>query len=133
MRGILIVIISLLLAPAAFASEEGMLPFSEFRIQSKGIGESGIVIVEGLKNASGKYKKLSISAFGKVIEISDKLLTQIPSKYQNGIQLSYDPGWKQLGGRTVYISFLSGFTSGIKETFIIAVTEDGKQSVVNNP
>ncbi len=110
-----------------------MLPFSEFRIQSKGIGESGIVTVEGLKDTSGKYKKLSISAFGKVIEVSNKLLSQIPSKYQNGIQLSYDPGWKQLGGRTVYISFLSGFTSGSKEIFIISVSEDGRQTVVNKP
>src|SRR4030042_5702514 len=41
-KSILITIIALLLVQSTFASQEGMLSFSEFKIQSNGIGESGV-------------------------------------------------------------------------------------------
>ena len=109
------------------------MPLSEFRIQSSGIGDSGAVIVEGLKDSSGIYKSLLIKAFGKTMAVEGALLKQIPLKHQNGVYLSYEEGDKKLGGRTIYITFLFGFTSGVKEIFIIAVTEDGRQSVVKEP
>lgn len=129
---LLIAIVILLTAQFASASQEGVLPFSEFSIRSEGIGESGSITVEGLKDASGNYKKLLVKAFGKTIEVSKELLEKVPI-YQNGIQLSYERRYEILGGRTVYIMFSSGFTSGIRETFIIAVTENGKQSILKTP
>lgn len=130
MKNILITIITFLVVQNAFASKEGVLPFSEFKIESRGIGDSGIVVVEGVKDTAGKYKKLTVKAFGKVIEVSNDVLSQIPSEYQNGIQLSYEGGYKELGGRSIYIVFQRGFTSGIVESFIIAITEDGSSRVV---
>jgi hypothetical protein len=130
MRGILVIIIAFLMIPSAFASQEGMLPFSEFKIQSNGIGESGIVVVEGVKDTSGKYMKLTVKAFRKTIEVSNDVLRQIPSEYQNGIQLSYGGGYKELGGRIIYIVFQKGFTSGKIESFTIAVTEDGNSQIL---
>jgi len=130
MTGILVITIAFLMIPSAFASQEGVLALSEFKIQSKGIGESGIVVVEGMMDASGKYKKLTVKAFGKTIEVSNDVLRQIPSKNQNGIQLSYEVGYKDMGGRTIYIVFQKGFTSGITESLIIGVTEDGRSKIV---
>jgi hypothetical protein len=35
-----------------------------------------------------------------------------------------------MGGRTIYIVFQKGFTSGITESMIIVVTEDGQSKIV---
>ena len=133
MKTMVITAVILLIAQSALASKEGVLPLSEFKIQSEGIGESGVVTVKGTKDSAGNYQKIVVNAFGKTIEISKELLGIIPSKYQNGIQLSYEQGWKAKGGRTIYIMFLSGFTSGVRESFVIAVTEKGQQSVLKKP
>lgn len=133
MKTTLIVAVILLITGSAIASQEGMLPFSEFKIESEGIGESGAVTVEGKKDPDGNYQKIVVKAFGMTIEISKELLGKIPSKYQNGIQLSYERGYEVLGGRTIYIMFLSGFTSGTKERFIIEVTEKGSQNILKKP
>ncbi|MBI5590756.1 MAG: hypothetical protein HY881_09760 [Deltaproteobacteria bacterium] len=133
MKTTVIVAVILLIAGSAIASREGVLPFSEFKIQSEGIGESGAVTVEGKKDSAGNYQMILVKAFGKTIEISEELLGKIPSKYQNGIQLSYERGYEVLGGRTIYIMFLSGFTSGNRESFVIEVTEKGQQSILKTP
>ena len=133
MKTIVIAVAMLLVAGSALASQEGVLPFSEFKIQSEGIGESGPVTVEGKKDSDGNYQKIVLTAFSKTTEISKELLAKIPSKYQNGIQLSYERGWQAKGGRTIYITFLSGFISGIKESFVIEITEKGQQSILKTP
>ena len=128
---ILMVIFALSLPRGAFATQEeqGMLPLSEFRIQSEGIGESGAVSVEGVKDRFGKYVSLSVKAFGRVIELSRDFLAKIPTD-QNGIQISYG---HSPGSRTVYLVFLKGFTWSIKDKFIIAVGEDGSQRISKSP
>ncbi len=133
MKTIVIAVAMLLVAGSALASKEGVLPFSEFKIESEGIGDSGAVTIEGKKDSTGNYQKIVVKAFGKTIEISKELLDKIPSKYQNGIQLSYEGGYEVLGGRTIYIMFSSGFTSGTKESFIISVTEKGQQRILKTP
>jgi len=119
-----------LLTANASASQEGVLSFSEFEITSNGIGNSGVVIVKGNKDASGTFQNITVTAFGKVIQISTEILSQIPSKYQNGIQLTYEAGYVQVGGRTLYIQFQKGFTSGIDERTIISIQEDGSQRIL---
>jgi hypothetical protein len=134
MKIIPFIMIILLMTTPVFASEELVLPFSKFTIQSDGMDESGVIVVEGQKDTRGKYQKLRVKAFGKTIKITKELLDKIPaSNCQNGIQLSYESGYKIFGGRTIYIMFLSGSTSGIDETFIIEVTENGEQSILKNP
>ncbi len=125
---LLVLAIFFSMTPSAHSSKEGVLPFSSFTVQSQGIGSSGVIVVEGQKDALGNFKKLVVKAFGKTIEVNEDLLRKIPLKHPNGIQLSYEQGYEALGGRTVYITFLFGFTSGIKETFTITVTEHGQQS-----
>ena len=110
----------------AYSSEEGVLSFSSFIFKSKGIGESGPVIVSGEKNNKNEIVFLNIEAFGKKYELTKKNLKSIPKLPYNGIQLSYEHGYKELGGKTIYISFQLGFNSGVKEKILIIITENGK-------
>jgi len=120
---ILIIVIILFLTSDVFASQEGVLTLSEFTIQSKGIGESGPVIISGKQNDKNEFTELTIKAFGKVYKLSEEDLKKIPEKYYNGIQLSYEAGYKELGGKTLYIVLMSGFLSGIREKTLITITE----------
>ena len=116
----------------AVASKEGVLSFSEFVIKSDGLKGSGEITVTGNKTKDGKYEKISVFAFGKILLVPKEILDQIPSRYQNGIQLSYERGYLKTGGRTVYIVFHKGFTSGIGDRFIIAVKENGSSGIIQN-
>ncbi len=126
---ILIISIILFLTSHVFASQEGVLTLSDFTIQSKGIGESGPVKISGKQNDKNEFTELTIKAFGKVYNISKENLKKIPKKYYNGIQLSYEAGYKELGGKTIYIVFMSGFLSGIREKTLITITEQGSVKV----
>jgi hypothetical protein len=46
MKTIVIIAVLFFTAQGALASQEGALPFSEFKIQSEGIGESGVITVK---------------------------------------------------------------------------------------
>ena len=100
-----ILLAAILFLELAHASQEGVLAFSDYQITSDGIGESGPVTVNGKKGEDGKYKNISVEAFGKVIEIPKVVLSQIPSEHQNGILLSYERGYKEMGGKTYTYSF----------------------------
>jgi hypothetical protein len=43
----------------------------------------------------------------------------------NSIQLSYEHGYKDLGGRTIYLLMTMGFTSGVPQGKLVSVTERG--------
>ena len=112
------------------ASEEGVLPLSMFYIKSEGIEGFGEIIVEGRKESAKGYTKILVKAFGKLYRINDTLLREIPARFQNGIQLSCEKDTEDANERAVYLMFISGFTSGSKETFTIALFEDGRQNVI---
>jgi len=114
----------------ANASQEGVLSFSEFTIKSTGIGKSGAVEIVGTKNEDGVFSSIRVSAFGKMFSFPEKILIQIPAVNQNGIQLTYEAGYRTLGGKTIYIQFQKGFTSGVQSTFIVSVNEQGKFKVL---
>jgi hypothetical protein len=126
---ILIAVIIILLTSCVFASQEGVLPLDTFTIKSEGIGESGPVVISGTMNNKNLFTGLTIKAFGKEFKISEENLKKIPEKPYNGIQLSYETGYKELGGKTVYIILQFGFTSGIKEKTLITVTEAGSVKI----
>ena len=114
------------------ASQEGTLSLSSFSLQSKGIGSSGPIAVEGKRDESGNLSQLVVNAFEKKISVAQDVLRKI-SKYNiNGIQLSYESGYKELGGRTVYILFQKGFTSRIIEKTVLAVKENGTSKIVED-
>jgi len=126
---ILLIGIMLLLTSNVFASQEGVLRLSSFTMQSEGIGESGPVSVSGTTNEENEFTELTVKVFGKEYKLSDEDLKKIPAKPYNGIQLSYEAGYKELGGKTLYIILQVGFTSGIKERTLIIITESGSIQV----
>lgn len=121
----LVLAVSLLcLARAVEASEEGMLIWSEFSISSAGIGESGAVRVSGTQAAEG-LSSLKVNAFGREAAASSRQLSELKGFFANGALLSYEGGYKQLGGRTLYLILQKGFTSGVQITRIVEFNERG--------
>ena len=120
-----LILVFALLSSLSFASQEGTLKLSSFFLQSKGIGESGPVKVKGAVNENNRIVELSINAFGKDNEIPEEELEKIPAAFYNGVQLSYEEGYKSLGGKTIYIILQSGFISGIDNRVLISFTETG--------
>ena len=114
------------------ASQEGVLPFSEFSVKSDGIGQSGVVEVKGVKSSEGKFISLTVDAFGKSYSFPEKILSKVSELHQNGIQISYVAGYEQLGGKTVYIQFQKGFTSSIQSKVVVSVNEKGKFRVLGD-
>jgi hypothetical protein len=125
-----IALIAILFLQVANGSQEGVLPFSEYEIYSAGIGNSGPVTVIGKRDEKGKLITLSVQAFKKTLQVPQSILSKIPFKQQNGIQLSYESGYKKLGGKTIYLQLQAGFTSGVRDVFIIVVREDGTVNIL---
>jgi len=127
------IIITLLIAFAysAIASKEGILAFSSFRLASAGIGSSGEVVVEGRQDAEGQITALTINAFGKNYVVPKEQLTKLAELRSNGIRISYEHGYPELGGRTVYIQLQMGFTSSTRMEALISLSENGEIKVGN--
>jgi hypothetical protein len=121
----------LLLAAAigSRASQEGTLPLTSFRLESNGKGSSGRIILEEKQNEKAQITSLKISAFGKDYTVPPEKLRQLADLHANGVRISYEEGYKELGGRTVYIQFQVGFTSSDEQKVLITLTEDGKINV----
>jgi hypothetical protein len=119
----------LAVAFGAPASQEGILALSSFRLESAGIGSSGKVIVEGKQNEKNKIVSLKISAFGKDYVVPEDKLAALSGLPSNGVRISYEAGYADLGGRTIYIQLQMGFTSGTREQALVTLTEDGKVEV----
>ncbi|MGN6656879.1 MAG: hypothetical protein ACTHJ9_16245 [Rhodanobacter sp.] len=129
---LLVFIAALLFAPLALASKEGVLPLGTIHIESSGIGESGPVILSGVQTAQG-MQSLTIEAFGKKFQLSPAQLRELQGGFFNGVQLSYESGYKETGGRTIYLLISKGFTSGAVAQRYIVVTENGTIKVGPEP
>jgi hypothetical protein len=114
----------LLCTTSLYASQEGVIPFDTFKVESRGIGESGPVVVSGRQNEHG-FESLEVIAFGKTFQITQAQLKELQDGLMNGLQLSYEYGYKNLGGRTLYLRFSKGFTSGIAKANLITINESG--------
>jgi hypothetical protein len=121
----------LLLAAAigSRASQEGTLPLTSFRLESNGKGSSGRIVLEGKQNEKAEIVSLKIGAFGKNYTVPPEKLRQLADLHANGVRISYEEGYKELGGRTVHIQFQVGFTSSTEQKALITITEDGKIEV----
>ncbi len=121
----MVFLILYLIMSATYSSREGVLPFTSIHIFSEAIDESGPVVVKAKKDTKRLFSEITVRAFGKTIEIPQIILNEIPSAYHNGIQLSYEGGYEELGGRVIYLQFHVGVTSGIRDKIIIAIFENG--------
>jgi len=120
----LVTLISIIsLTTFANASQEGILSFSEFKIKSNGIGDSGSVEIIGISNEKGALSSLTVNAFGEVYIFPKNILNQIPAHQRNGIQLTYEAGYRSMGGKTIYIQFHNGFTSGMQSSVLVSLDE----------
>jgi hypothetical protein len=117
-----------LLSVVAVASEEGVLRLGEFRIQSPGVKQSGPVVITG-KQSDTEIVALSVQVFGRTINLTKSQLLQLKGQYVNGLQLTYEAGYREVGGRTVYLILSSGFTSGIVTTQLIEINEQGSVKI----
>jgi hypothetical protein len=118
-----------ILAANAEASQEGILKWSSFSIDSAGIGTSGPVSIAGKQDASG-ITAMTVKAFGRTYELKKDHLDKLEAMHMNGMQLSYEGGYKELGGRTLYIQLSRGFiASGVTHRKLIVVTERGDVTV----
>lgn len=130
MRRFLVLLIPLLLACVAVpvsASKEGVLAWAEFVISSPGIGSSGPVKVYGTQTSAG-VEQLHVEAFGRKFAASESLAKVLQGFVLNGMQLTYEAGYPETGGQTLYFTFLRGFTSGTAERRQLKLSErDGFQ------
>ena len=117
------------IATSAFASKEGILAFSEFRLESPGIGSSGKVVIEGHQNEKAQIVALKRNACGTNYIIPKEMLAKLTDITSNGIRISYEHGYPELGGRTIYIQLQMGFTSFVRKEALITLTENGKVEV----
>jgi hypothetical protein len=125
MAPLLAMVLSLLAATQTYGSQEGMLRWSSFSIDSEGIGSSGPVTVSGKQDENG-ITEMSVKAFSRVYKLGKEHLDLLRSMRVNGMQLSYEGGYKNLGGRTLYIQLSSGFfVSGIKARKFVVINERG--------
>jgi len=111
------------------ASKEGILAFSRFHLESDGIGSSGKILIDGKQDENGKIVELKIMAFGRNYVLPKGQLAGLAELPANGVRISYEAGYKELGGRTLYIQLQMGFTSFTKKEALITVTENGKIEV----
>lgn len=117
----------------AKASQEHTLPLTKFRLESVSQTDPGTVVVYGSQDQSGKFQNLQVEIMGQLVKVPASILQQIPTS-SNGVIISSEAGYKELGGRTVYITFLVTWSNArtIRERFVIAVTKDGTSSVVKS-
>jgi hypothetical protein len=115
----------------ARASQEGQLAWSSFSVESPGIGSSGPVTISGRQAATG-LTAMTIKAFDRQIALAKPQLDALKPLRMNGMQLSFDTGYKELGGRTLYVQLLSGFVaSGDRVEKVLVITERGDIEVTN--
>jgi hypothetical protein len=114
---------------SSYASKEGILLLSSFRIESDGIGSSGKIAVEGRQeqqeDLQSHFLELKVTAFDKTYSLPKEKLDLLTGASANGIRISYETGYEKTGGRTIYIQFQTGFTSFTRKQVLVTLTENG--------
>jgi hypothetical protein len=120
-----LVIAVLLSAPLeVFSSQVALLPISKFEVATVGKGDSGAIRIFGTQNAQG-IDSLTVEAFGRKTNLSQKDLAQLKGLFSNGLVLSYEHLFAELGGRTVYLLFIDGFDANSDASCTVEVSESG--------
>ena len=116
---------SISVALLAEASRERYLVFNEFRIEADARGDIGRVVVTGNRNDRGSLESLHVGFLELSVIVPESMLSRIP-RYANGIRLSAETGYRELGGRTIYVVFSRAGASSppnCDDQWIIAVSE----------
>jgi hypothetical protein len=109
------------------ASQEGAVALSTFNFQSTGV-ETGTITITGTQGTTG-ISALTIIAFGRQHTLTPTHLQSLRGMIVNGIQLSGEGGYPELGGKTLYLQLSMGFTSGLAARKVIVVKERGDLSI----
>ena len=112
----------------AVASEEGVLRLGTFQIASPDEGQFGPVVVSGELDTK-QFVSLKVQAFGRTVSLSEDQLAKLRGRSINGVQVSAEVGYSQIGGRTIYVVLSTGFTTGRHETQLLSVNERGTVKV----
>ncbi len=106
--GLVVVAASLLLrASNTSASMEMVLPFSSFRIESRALGPSIPIQIEGVQSEKGP-SELIVKAFGKTYSLDPSQLKRLEGVEINGLELTYVGGSPVIGGRQLYVLLSRG-------------------------
>lgn len=108
----------------SLASQEAVLPTSYFEVISEGVSNSGRVKVKAQRDRMGKFKFVKVEAFHRTLKIEKKLIEVLP-KDTNGVQISFEEGYEETGGKLLYIAFTKGFSSGSFQKTVILIPEKG--------
>ena len=117
----LIVLCSLFVTASASASQVAAYEFRKFRFESR--DESGPVIVMGTLGDHG-ITSLHITAFRKSFILTPVQLKQLRGLMLNQVQLAGEPGWRGVGGRTLYLVLSMGFNSHVVESRLVTISEE---------
>jgi hypothetical protein len=74
-----------------------------------------------------------VQAFGQTKCLSKERLLQLGGTLVNGVQISYETGYRETGGRTVYVVLSKGFVSGRNEGKVVSVSEFGQVGIQDTP
>ena len=112
----------------AHASKEGILVWSNFSIESIGIGSSGPIKISGTQT-NDRIASLRVAAFGREVVLSSSQLYELRNFSVNGLQLSFENEiWKK-EHRVLYIIISKGFTNGIEEKKLIEIDNLGNVNI----
>jgi hypothetical protein len=119
------VLIAVLIANGAFASQEGALIISRFRLESDSIEPKSTVVVEGSCGPEGEIRSLVVSAYGRKCALTAEKLMQLRGISPNGMRLSEAPGDSSLGGRVLRVHLTMGFPAWTYQSVVVTIHEDG--------
>jgi hypothetical protein len=119
------------LAGAAVAAQEGASPSAVFSIAWEGRETVGPITARGSRGPDGSLQRLTVVAFGRTTEVPAEVMAELSKLRFNGVLLSSEPGYPELGGRTAYLQFVVGFTSGVINGVIVAVDEGGSVRILS--
>jgi hypothetical protein len=111
------------------ASEEGALVVSSFNIHSAGIDRSGPVEISGSYDNNQGLTSLVIRALGREFTLTKEQRGQFAGLFLNSVQVTYEAGYREVGGRTIYLVLGRGFLSGTEESKVITLNERGDITV----
>lgn len=118
-----------LVQPNAEASQEQVLPLSNFSFDSAGSGGSGPVSVTGTQGKEG-IQSLSVKAFGREFKLTAADLAGLKTLAPfNGMQISYEPGFGYFKGRCLYLIIWSGSQRRHWNARLLTVRELGGVSI----
>ena len=114
------------------ASEEEFVPWQSVSITSPEIPVVGVIVVHA-STQNDTYKKLEVTAFGRVHALTANDLKQLEGFPLSSLILTHEAGYVQLGGHTVYLTFRRTFYNKAKklvqESVMISVPKNAALTV----